>query len=77
MTTTDPRLETLEHSLTNHSPSPAAIEAIEAIRVAGKDLAYTLVNTTNPSREASLAATHLEETVMWAVKAVILQDADK
>lgn len=76
--TIDKTLAPPEHpiirSLTNITPSPQAITEIESLRTVAKHLAYSILATSSASREQSLALTHLEETVMWAVKAICLQD---
>lgn len=59
-------------SLTNHTPDGRTVEAIEAIRRQAKQLANWIIVWSKPSREQSLALTHLEETVMWAVKNLVL-----
>ena len=63
----------LERSMTNHTPSAEQIERIENLRDAAKGLAWSLANECPESRERSLAATHLEEVVMWAVKSIVLE----
>jgi hypothetical protein len=72
--TTSERTDAINRSLTNHTPSTNAIEQIESIRRTGKSLALVVVGHTETSRESSLALTKIEEAVMWAVKAVILDD---
>lgn len=59
-------------SLTNHTPSPEAIEVIERVRERAIDFAIALIGAQRPSRERSLAVTKLEESVMWAVKGIVL-----
>lgn len=66
------QLAKFERSATNHTPSNADILLIEEIRQSAKSLAYVIINYSNFSREQSLALTHLEEVVMWAVKGVVL-----
>lgn len=63
----------LERSLTNVTPTPEQIDRIEALREAGKHYARAIDGYTKPSREQSLAATHLEDSVMWAVKSIVLE----
>ena len=63
----------LERSLTNITPSPAKIEAIEELREAAKAYAAAIVELCPGGREKSLAKTKLEESVMWAVKAIAIQ----
>lgn len=48
--------------------------AIEHVRADAKQLLGTIVIYGPPSRERSIALTHLEETVMWAVKSIVLAD---
>jgi hypothetical protein len=63
----------LHHSLTNHPPiSPEVIVAYESIRVKAKELGDLIVDACPLGREQSLALTHLEEVVMWAVKAIVV-----
>lgn len=69
----DPTLtSSLATSITNHTPTEAQLDAIRRLRKAADDLCLVIDDVTPPSREASLAKTHLEETVMWAVKSVVL-----
>lgn len=70
-------LARIERSLTNHTPSAERIDLIEDVRGLGKELAAEIIGAATPSRERSLALTHLEETVMWAVKAIILQGLEE
>lgn len=67
-------LEDVHRSLTNITPNPEGIEKIEKIRAAAKETATVIFENVTNSRERSLAFTHLEETTMWAVKAVVLQN---
>lgn len=66
------RIDAIKQSLTNHTPSDDTVERIESIRKTGNNLALVVVGHTETSRESSLALTKIEEAVMWAVKAVIL-----
>lgn len=60
-------------SLTNHPiTQDGLIDAIETLRGNAINVAGLILDLTPPSRERSLALTHLEETVMWAVKAAVL-----
>lgn len=72
MNTADQR-EALARSLTNQTPTAEQVERIEAIRTAARDLGAEVLERCPFSRERSLALTHLEETTMWAVKAVVLE----
>ena len=49
-------------------PSDAALEAQATIREKTADLAEYINSAVEPSRELSLALTHLEEALMWAGK---------
>lgn len=56
----------LESDFTYHAPKPGQPERYEALRSAAKDLARMIVESTPPSREQSLALTHLEEAIFWS-----------
>lgn len=76
----DPRegqYDRVVRSLTNQPPDQEAIERIERVRVAGRELAAAIIFESVTSREQSLALTHLEETVMWAVKGIVLEPEAK
>lgn len=65
--------EKLHRSLTNQSPTPEQVASIEALREFAK--AYGDAILEQPaSRERSLALTHLEDSTMWAVKGIVLND---
>lgn len=66
-----------EHSTTNHSPSPEAVAAIESFRADVQDVALKLILKAPRSRARSVALTHLEDAVMWGVKAIILDDQER
>lgn len=61
-------------SMTNHAPSATGVTYIEHVRADAKQMLATIVLNCPPSRERSLALTHLEETVMWAVKSIVLAE---
>jgi len=66
-------IDRINRSLTNHPPeSDAVVRRFEQVRQAAKHLGIAIAEATPPGREQSLAVTHLEETVMWAVKAIAL-----
>lgn len=67
----------ITRSLTNISPDAICVRAIEGLREMFKMTAAMIIGTSRPSREQSLALTHLEETTMWAVKAIILNGASQ
>jgi len=71
-----PTADDVKRSLTNVRPSPEAIGRIEIVREKAKELVDLVFELIPESRERSLACTHLEETVMWGVKAICLYDPD-
>lgn len=65
----------IEHSLTNHAPvNDSVVAAFEELREHAKALGLAMVMLCPDSRERSLAITKLEETVMWAVKAIAVHN---
>ena len=62
----------LESSLTNQSVSDEVGEQIEEVRLYAKEYGRALMEMVPDSREKSLAVTNLEQSVMWAVKAFVL-----
>lgn len=68
----DEALDKLYRSLTNITPTLDQVESIEALRESAKLLGAGIIAWCPPSRECSLAITHLEETVMWAVKSLLV-----
>lgn len=70
------RLAQFERSLTNHRPSDEGLAEIVRVRDAAKALAGVVISSSASCREQSLALTALEETVMWAVKAIALQTGE-
>ena len=59
-------------SLTNIRPPDEVIENIEELRSFAKDYCTTIFELVPNSAERSLACRKLEESVMWAVKAMCL-----
>jgi hypothetical protein len=64
----------LNQSLTNIKPDDDQVDRIERLRIVAKHLGAELTMQIRPSRERSLAITNLEQSVMWAVKAILLED---
>lgn len=62
--------ERLVRSFTYHVPTDSQVARYVEIRTKAKIFAEFIVVSCPPSREASLALTHLEETVMWANAAI-------
>lgn len=56
----------IENNFVYHAPKPDQIPRYELIRNEAKKLAYLFMGNCPPSRELSLALTHLEECVMQA-----------
>jgi hypothetical protein len=54
-----------------HAPTPEQTEAIIKVRKAMKALNDLLLEAVPSSRERSLAITKLEESSMWANKAIV------
>ena len=69
-------LDRIRRSLTNQTPTENTIHLIENLRTTATSLAARIIGVCEPSRERSLALTHLEETVMWAVKGLVLHRAE-
>lgn len=71
--TDEERWHALQRSLTNQAPTTDGVARIERLRGVGKDLGLSIIQEARDSRERSLALTHLEEAIMWAVKAIVLE----
>lgn len=56
----------LDNRFTYHPPTPEQVPVYEDIRARARAFGIFIVANTPPSREQSLAITHLEEAVMWA-----------
>lgn len=67
-------INTVNESLTNQTPNVGQVERIENVRWAAKTLAQRIIHNSEPSRQRSLAVTKLEESIMWAVKGIVLED---
>lgn len=72
--TEEQQLDHLRASLTNHTPSPEQINRIEKLREIGHAYGVSIIEDTPQSRAQSIALTKLEESVMWAVKAIVLEE---
>lgn len=66
------RQEAFNRSLTNITPDADQIVRIEKLRDSAKMFAEVIFTDATDSRERSLALTHLEDAVMWAVKSIVL-----
>jgi len=65
--------EELVDRLTN-TPNAEQISRISEVRGAALALGAVILAHTPTTREQSLAITHLEETVMWAVMSIVLEE---
>jgi hypothetical protein len=63
---TDEEQARLKKDFTYHPPVPNQVPRYEKIRDYARTFAATILKDCPPSRERSLALTHLEEAVMWA-----------
>jgi hypothetical protein len=70
------RLRDLRLSLTNHTPTPEQINRIERLREIAYVYGVAVVEDAPSSRAQAIALTKLEESVMWAVKAIVLEDQE-
>lgn len=66
-----------KRSSSNHTPTAKTIEHIEEYRDLCQKLAEILIVSVPPSRARSIALTHIEDAIMWGVKAHILKDKDE
>lgn len=59
-----------------HKPGAMGLERIQVLRGAFSEL-HDLIEATAPiSRERAVALTELETAAMWAIKAVVVNDAE-
>lgn len=56
----------LDNNFTYHAPKDGQRERYVGIRDALKEVAQKLLEECPPSRERSIALTHLEDAMMWA-----------
>jgi hypothetical protein len=54
----------------HHGLSEEQIARVADLRARFTELAQEVVRGTRPSREQSLAITHLEDAAMWAIKGI-------
>jgi hypothetical protein len=66
----DEMFDRIENTFVYHAPKADQLPRYEAIRNKARGFALQLVNMCPPSRELSLALTHLEEAVMQANAAI-------
>ena len=61
-------------SVTNPKFNPSGNPDVSRLKAAGLDLGNMIESLVPPGRRRSVALTHLETTMMWAVKAAIVGD---
>ena len=64
----------MEKTFAYHKPSAEGLEKITALRELFSSVHSEIKRLAPPSREQSVALTKLEETAMWAIKAVVCND---
>lgn len=64
-------------NLTNHKPTPEALNKIEALRSTAIALKDAIIALSPHSRERSLALTNLEQTVFYSVAAVARTEVEE
>lgn len=60
----------IENSFVYHSPKEDQPDRYVRLREEAKNLVYSIVKNTPPSREQSLALTNLEQAIFWANAAI-------
>jgi hypothetical protein len=63
-------IKKVEKAFTYHPPKEGQAEKYEALRSIFKNAAYNIERLCPNSREKSLAITHLEDTMMWAIASI-------
>lgn len=63
----------VERSLSHQAPAAEQVGRISLLRDAAKLFAVAIESNSSPSREQALAVTKLEESLMWAIKGVVLE----
>lgn len=59
-----------------HRPSEKALDKVNAVRLGYSELHALILRATPNSREQSVAITELETSAMWAIKSIVINDAD-
>ncbi len=72
---TDEDRKKLDNSFTYHAPKGDQVDRYFEMREKARSLAYTIMINTPPSPERTLAIRHLENAVMWANKAVAVNES--
>jgi hypothetical protein len=78
-TPTQDELDRVDRDHTYHQPNPATCQAqrYEHIRAVAKEYAKELLLLCPPSRERSLALTHLDDVVFWANASIARNEQGK
>lgn len=64
----------ITRSLTNQTPTTVQVKNLEAMRVLAIDYGKYLNDCLPVGRAQALALTNLEQSVMWAAKAIVQAD---
>lgn len=65
--------EKILESMTNIKPTEEQIVRIECLRDSFKNVVLALAQNCKDGRETALAVTNLENSLMWAVKGIVLE----
>lgn len=66
----------MDTPFTHYKPSPEGRKKLDTLRQAFKTTSSILRELAPQSRELSLAITNLEQSAMWAIKAVVVHDPE-
>lgn len=72
--TDEDQLARLKESLTNQTPSPAQVERIESLRDEAFQFGEAIIRLCPSSANRTHAIRQLEDSLMWAVKSILLDD---
>lgn len=71
--TLEEKIDDLKRSMTNHKPDDEQLKRIEAIREYYKNTGEAILKNCPQSRNSRLAITALEESLMRAVRSIVLE----
>lgn len=74
--TLEERINQLERSLTNIKPDESQIKRIEEIRLSYKNAGRSILKHCPQSRNLNLAITALEDSLIRAIKSIVLEDKE-
>lgn len=66
----------MKKTFAHHAPSINSLGKIQQLREAYSELSELVEVTAPSSRERQLGITNLEQSAMWAIKAVVINDVD-